>query len=262
MPQADLTHARLHYEIDGPADAPGIVFSHSIGANLAMWDAVLPHFAGRFRVLRYDARGHGASTVPPGPYTIADLGGDVLELLDALGIRRSNFCGLSMGGMIGMWLAVNAPERIGRLILANTGARIGTEKLWNDRIDAVRQGGVAAIADLILERWFTARFRQESPVTIETVRSMIVATSQDGYVNCCAAIRDEDLTESVDHIEAPSLILTGAWDPATPPSDGRILEEKIPRAAYVELATSHLSAIEDPMGFSGAVLNFLSHPEA
>ena len=227
-----------------------------------MWDAVLPHFIDRFRVLCYDTRGHGASSVPAGPYAIAYLGGDVLELLDALGIRRANFCGLSMGGMIGMWLGINAPERIERLILANTGARIGTERLWNDRIDTVRQGGVAAIADLILERWFTARFRQDSPQTMATVRSMIVTTSRDGYVNCCAAIRDEDLTESVDHIEVPSLILTGAWDPATPPSDGRILEEKIPHADYVELATSHLSAIEDPVGFSGAVLNFLSHPEA
>ena len=262
MPHADLANVRLHYEIEGPEGAPVLVFSHSIGASTVMWDAVLPYFSGRFRVLRYDTRGHGASSVPPGPYSIAELGNDALELLDALGIQRCIFCGLSMGGMIGMWLGIHAPERIERLILANTGARIGTTKLWNDRIESVQRGGVAAIAELILERWFTIRFRQAAPETIAAVHRMIVGTSTEGYVNCCAAIRDEDLTESLHLIHADSLVLTGTEDPATPPSDGRIIEEKIPNAAYVELATSHLSAIEDPGGFSGAVLGFLSHPEA
>jgi 3-oxoadipate enol-lactonase len=262
MPYADLEHARLHYEIDGPGDRPVLAFSHSIGASLRMWDGVLPAFDGRFRILRYDTRGHGSSGVPHGPYTIAQLGQDVLQLLDALKIERLNFCGLSLGGMIGMWLGAHAPQRVEKLVLANTAARIGTRETWNARIAAVQQGGMEQIADAVMERWFTARFRQELPGTVASARNVFEATSVEGYTGCAAAIRDADLEPRLRIIEAPTLILTGAVDPATTAAEGRALARQIRNSSFVELETAHLSAIEDPRGFSAAVLGFLCGPEA
>lgn len=262
MPYVDLEHARLHYEIDGPEERPVLVFSHSIGASLRMWDCVLPALAGRFRILRYDTRGHGLSSVPHGPYTIAQLGGDVLLLLDALHIGRANFCGLSLGGMIGMWLGAHAPQRITKLVLANTAARIGTREGWDARIEAVRQGGMEQMADAVMERWFAARFRRESPEKVVSARNAFRTTSVDGYANCAAAIRDADLEPSLRLVEAPTLILTGAVDPATTAAEGRALEQQIHNSCYVELETAHLSAVEDPRGFSAAVLEFLCGPEA
>lgn len=262
MPTAELGQVRLHYEMDGTADKPVLVFSNSIGSSLSMWDRVLSDLADRFRILRYDTRGHGASSVPPGPYTMADLGNDVVGLLDLLTIGRCIFCGLSLGGMTGIWLAANEPRRVEKLILANTGARIGTREGWNDRIAAVKQGGMEAIAGAILGRWLTPAFRQASPETAATVRRMVSATSAEGYSNCCAAIRDADLTPALSRITAPSLIIAGTEDPATPTSDGRMLAEGISNSAYVELKTAHLSAVEDPRAFSEAILEFLGRTEA
>jgi 3-oxoadipate enol-lactonase len=261
MPHVDLDHSRLHYVVEGPGDAPALVLSHSIGANLSMWDFVSPAFATRYKVIRYDTRGHGASDTPSGPYSIADLGRDALALIDALQIQQCCFCGLSLGGMIGVWLAIHAPHRIEKLVLANTAARIGTEDLWNERIRQVRQGGLATMTDAILARWFTPQFWQNSPAITGSIRTMLASTSSEGYANCCAAIRDEDLRSNLHAIAAPALIITGAEDPATPPRDGQFLAEGIPHAKLVELATSHLSAIEDPAGFSSAVLDFLGGQE-
>ena len=173
MPFAESNGARLNYRFDGSADAPVLVFSNSLGTNLSMWDPQIPVLAGKFRVLRYDTRGHGQSSVTAGPYSITQLGRDVVGLLDGLGIERAHFCGLSMGGAIGMWLGICAPERINRLVLCNTAAKIGAAEMWNTRIDTVRTNGLSAVAETQAQRWFTPAFIAKAPDVIASTRQMI-----------------------------------------------------------------------------------------
>jgi len=222
-----------------------------------MWDRVTPALSGRFRTLRYDTRGHGRSSVPAGPYSLADLGNDVVGLLDLLGIERCVFCGLSLGGMTGIWLGINAQHRVSRMVLANTAAKIGTRERWNERIQAVQQGGVDSIAEAVLERWFTTEFERGSPDVIDAARRMLADTPREGYAGCAAAIRDADLTSELHRITTPAMVIAGTFDPATTPEDGRVLARGIKGAEYVELKTAHLSAIEDPNGFTSAALGFL-----
>ncbi|MFL6621359.1 MAG: 3-oxoadipate enol-lactonase [Sulfurifustaceae bacterium] len=250
--------ARLNYRFDGPASAPLLVLSNSLGTDLGMWDPQVPAFARRFRVLRYDTRGHGASAVTPGPYTIEALARDVVHLLDALEIERAHFCGLSMGGMTGMWLGVHHADRVDRLVLCNTGARVGTPELWKARIEKTQNEGMAAVADGVIERWLTPAFREREPEAVQHMRRMIEATAPAGYAACCAAIRDMDQRDTVSRIRAPTLVIAGTHDPATPAADGRFLAERIAGAQYVELPASHLSNIEQPEPFTDAVLRFLS----
>jgi 3-oxoadipate enol-lactonase len=261
MPYADVAGARLHYRFDGPADRPVLVLSHSLGTDMTMWDDVLPAFIRQYRVLRHDMRGHGKSSVPPGPYTMADLGGDVLALLDVLSLQRCYFCGLSIGGMIGMWLGVHAPERVDKIILANTAARIGTDEIWNQRIERVLTAGMESIADETLQRWFTPQFREAMTARVEAMRKTLTAMSAEGYANCCAAIRDMDLTDGLRLIETPSLVVAGALDPVTTPSAGRFLAQNMQRASYVELQAAHISAVEQAGEFSRAALGFLDRQE-
>jgi 3-oxoadipate enol-lactonase len=249
MPYADLDDVRLHYEFDGPADRPVLALSNSLGTNLHMWDGLIPSLIGEYRVLRYDMRGHGESSVPNGPYMIAQLGEDFLFLADTLGIRRLFFCGLSVGGMIGIWLGIHAPQRLQKLVLANTAARIGTVDGWNDRIARVQSGGIASVADGIIERWFTPAFRLAFPSGVETTRSMLLASPPAGYV-----------APQLHLIHTPSLILAGAQDAATPPSGSRLLVEGITNSQYIELPTAHMSSIERTDDFSKAVLSFLRTP--
>ncbi len=248
---------RIRYRLDGPSNAPLLVLSNSLGTSLDMWEPQVKAFAERFAVLRYDSRGHGASDVPPGPYTIERLGRDVVTLLDALGFSRANFCGLSMGGMVGMWLGIHAPERIDRLALCNTAALQGTAQVWNDRISAVRAGGMAAIVEATLERWFTPAFRSAQPNTIEFVRAMILATPPDGYVSCSAAIRDMDQRSSLPRISAPTLVVVGAHDVGTTPAQGEAIAAAIPGAGLLSLDAAHLSNIEQAAPFTAAVQRFL-----
>jgi 3-oxoadipate enol-lactonase len=206
--------------------------------------------------LRYDTRGHGASGVPDPPYTLQALGNDLLELLDRLAVERCLFCGLSLGGMTGMWLGANAPDRAEALVLANTAARIGTEESWDTRIERVLSAGLEPMAVAIMGRWFTPQARTTSTESVENARRILTSTSAAGYAGCCAAIRDADLTSSLNRIQAPTLVIAGTWDPATPPIAGQMLSEKIQNAAYVELPAAHLSAIERPAEFSSAVQAF------
>lgn len=264
MPYADVPNvpnARLRYRFDGPDEGPVLVLANSLGTDLGLWAAQMPAFTKQFRVLRYDSRGHGLSAVPPGPYSVAQLAADVVGLLDALGIARAHFCGLSLGGMVGQWLGVQAPERINRLVLCNTAARIGTPAIWNTRIDAVRQGGMAAITEAVLARWFTAPFLAQSPAAVEQVRAALLATPADGYIACCAAVRDMDQREFVAAIRLPTLVIAGTHDQATPPADGQFLATQIAGAHYVELDAAHLSNIEQARRFTETVLDFLSHEE-
>ena len=253
---ADLSSVRIHYEVEGPTDRPVLVFSNSLGADLTMWDGVAADLSGQYRILRYDTRGHGASGVTEPPYKLAELGNDLLELLKKLNIERFLFCGISLGGLTGIWLGVHAPKRVEALVLANTASRIGTEESWNGRIERVEAPGLEPMADEIMERWFTAEFRADSRDAVAKARKILSATSAAGYAGCCAAIRDADLTASLDQITAPTLVIAGMWDPATPASQGKMLAENIRGARYLELASSHLSAIERPSEFSGAVQAF------
>jgi 3-oxoadipate enol-lactonase len=258
MPFTELGDFRCHYFPAGDPDSPVLLFSNSLGTNLSMWSPQLPVFEKQFRVLRYDTRGHGQSTVTPGPYSIEQLGKDVLNLLDALKLDRVHFCGLSMGGMIGMWLGINAPERLNKLVLCNTGAKIGNAEEWRARIEAVRKAGLKSMAPAVIERWFTPAFRAKSPEEVAATQVVLENVDGEGYVANCAAVRDFDGRETISKIGVPTLVIAGAHDPATPPADGRFLAEKIKGARYVELSAAHLSNIEDRDRFNEEVSAFLT----
>lgn len=257
MAFADLDGIQIRYELDGGTGRPVLVLSNSLGSNLAMWQPQIAALASHFRVLRYDSRGHGKSSVPDGPYAIADLGRDVLGLLDGLGIEKASFCGISMGGVTGQWLAVNAPDRLEKLVLADTAAKIGTAETWNARIAIVEQDGLRTIIPGTLERWFTAGFRATQPEIVADIEAMLWATDSRGYASCCAAIRDADFRMNLPEIVTPTLVISSAGDQVTPPDDGRFLAEGIAGARYVELAAAHLSSVEAAAGFNGALLVFL-----
>ncbi len=256
-PAIELQSMRFNYRLDGPTEAPVLVLSNSLGADLTMWEPQVAAFSHRFRVLRYDSRGHGATAATTGPYSIPQLARDVIGLLDALSIPRAHFCGLSMGGMVGMWLGVNAPERIDRLLLCNTSPKIGTPEMWNARIDQVRAGGVDSIADAVLERWFTAPFRQREPQTVARMRAIMVAIPAEGYCASCAAVRDMDQRDAIGAISRPTLVIAGAQDVSTPPADGRRMAQVIPRAGFVEVDAGHISNVEASGEFTAAALDFL-----
>lgn len=265
MPTLSRGDLRLHYRIDGADDAPPLLMSNALGTDLELWSPQMSVLAGNFRVIRYDARGHGASSVPPGPYTLEQLGRDALALLDHLDIRRAHFCGLSMGGLTGLWLALNAPERMARMVLADTGAKIGTDEFWNARIASIdRAGGASStglpetIVDVEVGRWFTPRFRAVAPGSVARIRRMLVAASSVGYAASCAAIRDADLREHVATIRIPTLVISGAHDPSTPPAPRCGIAEAIPGACAVELDSAHLSNIEQAGAFNAAVMRFLT----
>jgi 3-oxoadipate enol-lactonase len=206
-----------HHTVTGPEHAPALVLSNSLGSSLAMWDAQAPALAERFRLVRYDIRGHGQSPVPPAPYTIDDVGRDVVALLDHLEIDRAHLAGLSLGGMTGMWLGINAPERLDRLVLLCTSARLGPPDMWADRAELVREEGTAAVAEAGVGRWLTEPFIHDNPDVAAELQAMIAATPDEGYAACCGVIEHMDLTDQLPAIQAPTLVIAGAQDPATPP---------------------------------------------
>jgi 3-oxoadipate enol-lactonase len=258
MPIVKSGEARIHYALEGQSGAPALVLSNSLGTNYSMWDPQLPELRKKLRVLRYDTRGHGQSSLTPGPYSIEQLGRDVMALLDALDLDRVHFCGLSMGGMIGMWLGANAPERLNKLVLCNTAAKIGTSEVWNARIEAVRKNGMKSVASAVVERWFSPAFREKPPATVSSTLKMLEAANPEGYAACCAAIRDFDYREQLSRIRVPTLVIAGAHDPSTPPADGRFLADQIQGAQYAELDAAHLSNIEAQDRFNNEVAKFLN----
>lgn len=262
MPFLDANGTRFNYRIDGPASAPVILFSNSLGTNLSMWDRQVPALEQKFRVLRYDMRGHGLTKVTPGLYTLTGLAQDVVGVLDALKIERAHFCGISVGGALGQWLGVNAANRFKSLTLSNTAARIGTTDAWNTRIQDVREGGMASVADAVVSRWFTDDFKKKSPDAVESTRQMLLHTPPEGYVATCAALREMDQRETVAHIAVRTLVIAGAKDAVTTPADARFLVERIADAQYAELNAAHLSNIEDAEAFTKALINFLVQQEA
>jgi 3-oxoadipate enol-lactonase len=257
MPYAQLPDVRIHYQLNGDAGKPVLVLSNSLGTSLDMWSPQVPVLTERFQVLRYDTRGHGKSEVTPGPYSIPTLGNDVLGLLDHLGIAKANFCGLSMGGITGMWLASEHPQRFDRLVLSNTAALIGPPENWTTRAEKVRAEGMAAIASAVVARWLTPDFAQKRPDLVTHLESMLVATNAEGYAANCYAVRDADLRSALKRIQAPTLVIAGRGDMPTPPSDAAFLVASISGARYVELEAAHLSNWEQSEKFLAALLEFL-----
>ena len=257
MAEIEADGCRLFYSVEGPADAPTLLLSNSIGTTSTLWDRQAGPFAKAFRVVRYDTRGHGRSSVPPGDYTMARLGRDALAVLDAAGAERAHVCGISLGGITAMWLGVHAADRIERLVLANTGARVGTFEMWQQRIAAIRANGMAPIVEATPSRWFTEEFRQTHPEVVAGFTAMVAACPAGGYAGCAAAIRDTDLREDIQRIAAPTLVITGKSDPATPPSDGVFIASRISGARRLELEAAHLSNVEAADAFTAGVLDFL-----
>ena len=248
----------LSYSIEGTEDAPVLVLANSLGTTTEMWDAQAAALRESFRLVRYDHRGQGASPVPPGPYTMDDLGGDVLALMDRLGIERFSFCGLSIGGMVGMWVASEAPDRVEGLVLCCTAARFDPPDAWETRARAVRDGGVGAVADAVLERWFTPAFREERPDVVEWAGGMLRGSPPEGYAGCCEAIRDADLRPRLGAIRAPTLVIAGSDDPAAPVQKAEAIRSGIPNArlAVIQRA-AHIANVERPDEVTGEILDHL-----
>lgn len=252
--------AKIHYELDGPEGKPVLMFSNSLATDLHMWDDQIEAFADDYRILRYDSRGHGKSEAPKGPYSIERLGRDALALLDALGLDKVFYCGLSKGGMVGMWLGTNAPDRFFRMAYCNTSAHMPTKQMWQERAAKVRAEGVDSIGQLIVDRWFTPAFQNGSPNRVARVRAMIGETPGEGYAGCCEAIADMDQSESIRKIDLPVLVIAGAEDPSTPPDHGKRIADAIPGAKLVVLPdAAHLSNIEQTELFNAALKDFLDN---
>ncbi len=251
----------LHSVVEGPADAPVVVLSNSLGSTLQMWEPQLPALRERFRVVRYDLRGHGGSPVLPGPYSLAELGIDVCQLLDRLGVARASFCGLSLGGMIGLWLAAHGPERIERLVVCCSSARLGPPEAWRDRAATVRAHGTAAVAATVVSRWFTPAFAQRDAALVRRMRAMVAATPAEGYAACCEAIERMDLEPVLPSVRAPTLVIAGADDPATPPDHARRITAGVPAARLVVLDhAAHLASYERADAVTPLLLDHLSVP--
>jgi 3-oxoadipate enol-lactonase len=250
---------RLAYRVDGPAAAPALVFSNSLGTDWRMWDAQAAALAGRFRVVRYDTRGHGQSGIPAAPATIDQLGQDLLALLDHLQIGQAQVCGLSLGGLTALWLAARHPARVTRLVLADTAARIGSTAGWEARIAAVRAGGMEAVRDAVDARFLSAGFRARRPDVTQAISAMLTGTDPVGYIAACAALRDANLRAAVPTIRVPALIIVGALDESTPPADAQALHAALAGSELRILPdTAHLANIEQPDAFTAALLAFLS----
>jgi 3-oxoadipate enol-lactonase len=247
----------LNVEIEGRDGAPVLMLSNSLGTDLHMWDDQAGEFTKHFRLIRYDRRGHGKSGATKGPYNFGLFGRDILKILDTLGVKKTHWCGLSMGGMDGQWLGANAADRVEKLVLANTNFYYADKSPWADRIKTVRAHGLAHIVGPNMERWFTKGFRERAPQTIERMTKMFVASNLDGYIACVEAVRDMDFRESNPRITAPTLVIVGKQDPATPPAAGEEIARAVKNGSVVALDAAHISNVEQPKAFTGAVLDFL-----
>jgi 3-oxoadipate enol-lactonase len=254
-----LQGERLHYRLDGPSNAPGLVLAHSIGTTFELWDAQVASLAERFRVLRYDHRGHGASAVPPGPYTVEDLGFDLIELLDRLDFGTVHFCGLSLGGMVGMWLASTVPDRVDRLCLCATSACFGASQEWYKRASDVRKDGLGVVCDAVLDRWFTPEFRSSHPEKVSHFAQMLRSTPPEGYAACCEAIAEFDIRTALEAIRAKTLVICGAEDQATPIDHGRLIETGVDDAELVVIeGAAHLVNVEKPEHVGQSIVDHMT----
>ncbi|MFQ1699055.1 3-oxoadipate enol-lactonase [Loktanella agnita] len=247
----------LHMQVDGPDDAPAVVFSNSLGTTLHLWDPILPYLPEGLRIIRYDMRGHGVSDVPEPPYTMGQLVSDAEAVCDAAGVRDAMFVGLSVGGMIAQGLAVKRPDLIRALVLSNTAAKIGNPALWDDRINAVKTHGLAGIADAVLERWFGSDFRASS--ALPHWRQMLIDTPQAGYIGVCAAIAGTDFYTPTSGLRIPTLGIAGSEDGSTPPDLVRETVDLIPGSQFTLMRRAgHLPCVEDPQAFAALLNRFLT----
>jgi 3-oxoadipate enol-lactonase len=257
----DAPGARIHYRVDGPDGAPPVLMSNALGTTLDMWSAQVERLQSRFRLIRYDTRGHGRSSAPAGEYTLEELGEDAIHVLDAAGVDGAHVCGLSLGGLAAMWIAIFQPSRVRALVVADTAARIGTTERWVERATKARVEGMSAIADLNMNNWFTAAYREREPGTVARFQRMVAACSPDGYIGCCAALRDADLRESISRIRASTLVIAGDQDPSTPVTDAELISQRIPDATLLTLGAAHLANVEAADSFSRHLETFLELAE-
>ncbi|HWI86620.1 MAG TPA: 3-oxoadipate enol-lactonase [Sphingomonas sp.] len=250
--------SRLNVRVEGRADAPVILFAHSVGCDLTLWDRQIEAIGGHYRIIRYDMRGHGGSDAPDGDYRVEQLGQDAIAILDALGVERAHMCGLSLGGTVGQWMALNAPDRLASLTLCDTAARLGTVERWQARIDDVAVGGTGSIADMSMTRFFSEAFRKRDPEEVARFRQILVDTPDQGFAGCCAVLRDCDFRADLARIRTPTIVLCGTGDVATPPSDSEHLARGIPGARLIMLKAGHLSAVEAPEEFNAALLEHVT----
>jgi 3-oxoadipate enol-lactonase/4-carboxymuconolactone decarboxylase len=258
LPFFNIDNTRLFYRLEGRVGLPVLVLSHSLGCDHEMWGPQMPDLLDHFQVLRYDTRGHGASDVPQGEPTVEQLARDLLALADSVRIKKFALCGLSMGGAIGQWLALHAPERLTSLVLANTAAKFGTPELWETRRKAVREGGMQAIVELTMQRFFSPEMLARGDVYAASSRAVFLGTDPAGYMACCAALRDMDHRALLGKIRTPTLVIGSDSDPSTPWTDcGAVLAREIPGAKAIVLPGAHLSNLARPRSFTAAVLEFL-----
>lgn len=249
--------AQIHYQTFGDPNAPALVFSNSLGTNYGMWQQQFNYFKQRFYVICYDTRGHGSSSTPAGPYTLQQLGEDVIRLLDHLKIEKASFCGISMGGITGQWLAIHYPERFSHVVIANTAAKIGQEQAWLDRAQLVRKQGLGPIATTAASRWFTDPFIQSQTAIVNHLCHDLSAGSADGYASCCEALAKADVREQLKDIHLPVLIIAGTQDPVTTVADAQFMQQQITDAQLVQISASHISNIEQADAFNAALDAFL-----
>ena len=258
MPFATIHNARMFYRLQGNAGRPVLILSHSISTDHAMWELQVENLLPHFQILRYDTRGHGASDATAGEYSVEMLGKDILALADTLQISQFAFCGLSLGGAIGQWVAAHAPERVTHLVLANTSPQFIPRTNWETRIAAVAKGGMSAVVDVAMQRFFSPDILPKQNPHVASIRSTFLGTDPVGYLGCCAALRDMNHGDLLRQIKAPTLVISGDRDVATPWSGhGERLTQEIAGAKAIHLAAAHLSNIERPHSFTTALLEFL-----
>lgn len=250
-----ITH---HYSDQGPTDGPPLVFANSLGTDFRLWDQVLPLLPPGLRLIRYDKRGHGLSEGPASPYYMGDLVGDLAALMDALKVKGAVVVGLSIGGMIAQGLAAERPDLVRAAVFSNTGVKIGTPAMWDDRMDTVRKGGIAALADATLERWFSEDFRTNRKDELAGWRNMLCRTWADGYLGCSAAIAETDLYDSTARLRLPALGIAGSEDGSTPPDMVREITELVPGAEFALIrGAGHLPCVERPEEYAEVLNGFL-----
>ncbi|WP_291337693.1 3-oxoadipate enol-lactonase [Acinetobacter sp. UBA801] len=257
MPTFTSNDAQINYQTFGDAAKPALIFSNSLGTNFKMWQAQIDFFQQDFFVICYDTRGHGASSAPQGPYSIDQLGQDVVNLLDHLNVEKATFCGISMGGLTGQWLAIHRPERFNQVVVCNTAAKIGQEQAWNDRAALVREQGLQPIASTAASRWFTEPFIQSNATVVNNLQNDLAAGSAEGYASCCEALAKADVREQLTDITVPVLVVAGQQDPITTVADAQFMVERIANSQLFEINASHISNVELPNEFNQAVKQFI-----
>lgn len=258
MPTFTSNDAQINYQTFGDANKPALVFSNSLGTKYSMWQPQIEHFQQDHYVICYDTRGHGGSEAPQGPYSLEQLGQDVVNLLDHLDIAKAAFCGISMGGLTGQWLAIHKPERFSHVIVCNTAAKVGQEQAWQDRAALVREHGLAPIAATAASRWFTDPFIQSNPAVVAELSNDLGVGSPEGYANCCEALAKADVREQLSSIQISVLIIAGQQDPVTTVAEGQFMQQRIENSRLFEINASHISNIEQPEAFNQAVQTFLA----